>query len=98
MAEVPLLVAQVVVIAKTGDVGAGCFEVVVGLKRKPIVKVIVRGEALMIVNPMVESRRELIGIVGSNRNDLIQVCSDIGRRNEFLKQVGSDRVLARGGN
>ena len=51
--EIPLLVAEVVVVAEAGDVGAGLFKRVVGLKLNAVVEIVVRGQALVIVDSVV---------------------------------------------
>ena len=96
--QVPLLEPQVVVVSETGKVGAGLFKGIVGLKLSAIIEVVVGGEALVIVDSVVEAKGKLIRIVGSHRNRFVSVGAGVGRGHELLQKIGSDGILAGAGN
>ena len=55
--EVPLLVAEIVVVSETRNVGASCFKSVVGIEFTVVVEVVVGGEALMVIDLCGRSER-----------------------------------------
>ena len=94
MREVPLLVAKIVFVSETGSIGAGGLESVVGIEFTVVIEVVIRGEALMVIDLMIEAERKLVGVDRPYGNDLILAGPDIGCRNELLKQIGGYWVLA----
>src|SRR5271166_4590404 len=71
MAGVELLVAGRDVGAETGNVGSGGLEVIEGLKIRIVSKVVVETEALVIVDVMIETQRDLILTVTTDRDGLV---------------------------
>src|SRR5580704_17399515 len=83
--EVPLLEAKVVVVSEAWNVAAGRLKRIVGIELTTVVEVVVSCETLVIVDPVIETSGELIGVVASHWNNLILAAPDIGRGHKLLQ-------------
>src|SRR5579863_10196249 len=93
VSQVPLLKAKIVVVSESRNVRTRSFEGIVRLKLPAIIKVVINGEVLMVVDPVVETERELIGVVRAHGNGLILIRATIRLRDVKRKQVRRDRIL-----
>src|SRR5271165_6297869 len=91
--EIVLLIPAVVVVAETRNRRTRTLERVVGSQYRSVIKVIVEAQALMIVDLVIKTERELICIIRAHRHRLVLVARHIGRWNKAL-QVNRSRILA----
>src|SRR5690242_17789414 len=70
VAQVPLLKTLFAAGAEAGDVGPGCLEIVKGIERVFVRKVVVGAEILLGVDVVIETKCRLVRTVAAGKNGL----------------------------